>query len=104
MISRFLSVITLNVGARYTLGRNTSATLRTQIDQFVAAEAILQQVSNPSGTVSSGGLGEPKVCFYHRLMKVVLIANLYSLTLMKQPSLAPGAVRSVMALRSAQLQ
>jgi glucoamylase len=43
---------------QYTLGQDT--TLRTQIDNFISAESILQQVSNPSGTVSSGGLGEPK--------------------------------------------
>ena len=43
---------------QYTSGADTS--LRTLIDEFVAAEAILQQVTNPSGTVSSGGLGEPK--------------------------------------------
>ncbi|PCH39892.1 carbohydrate-binding module family 20 protein [Wolfiporia cocos MD-104 SS10] len=35
-------------------------TLRTLIDEFVSAEATLQQVTNPSGTVSTGGLGEPK--------------------------------------------
>ncbi|GBE83088.1 Glucoamylase [Sparassis crispa] len=35
-------------------------TLRSLIDDFVEAEATLQQVTNPSGTVSSGGLGEPK--------------------------------------------
>ncbi|KAF8195461.1 glucoamylase [Pholiota molesta] len=29
-------------------------------DQYLAAQIIQQQVSNPSGTVSSGGLGEPK--------------------------------------------
>ena len=43
---------------QYTSGQDT--TLRNLIDQFVAAEANLQQVSNPSGTVSTGGLGEPK--------------------------------------------
>ncbi|TDL18606.1 glucoamylase [Rickenella mellea] len=43
---------------QYTNGVDTS--LRGQIDNFVAAEAVLQQVSNPSGSVSSGGLGEPK--------------------------------------------
>ncbi|KAK0464222.1 glucoamylase [Desarmillaria tabescens] len=43
---------------QYTLGLDT--TLRTQIDNFVSSQAIVQQVSNPSGTVSSGGLGEPK--------------------------------------------
>ncbi|KAF8158199.1 glucoamylase [Crassisporium funariophilum] len=35
-------------------------TLRTSIDQFIDAQAVLQQVTNPSGTVSTGGLGEPK--------------------------------------------
>lgn len=43
---------------QYTQGVDT--TLRSQIDNFVGAEAIIQQVSNPSGTVSTGGLGEPK--------------------------------------------
>ncbi|KAJ7143544.1 glucoamylase, partial [Mycena crocata] len=44
------------------IGQFTSGadmTLLGQIQNFVAAQAILQQVSNPSGTVSSGGLGEP---------------------------------------------
>ncbi len=43
---------------RYTLGLDNS--LRGQIDNFVASQKIIQQVSNPSGTVSTGGLGEPK--------------------------------------------
>ncbi|KAK0202042.1 glucoamylase [Desarmillaria ectypa] len=43
---------------QFTLGQDT--TLRTQIDNFVSSQAIVQQVSNPSGTISSGGLGEPK--------------------------------------------
>jgi glucoamylase len=43
---------------QFTLGEDTS--LRDQIDNFFAAEAALQQVSNPSGTVTTGGLGEPK--------------------------------------------
>ncbi|KAF6755775.1 glucoamylase [Ephemerocybe angulata] len=34
--------------------------LRTKIDQYVDSQAYLQTVSNPSGTISSGGLGEPK--------------------------------------------
>ena len=33
---------------------------RTTIDNFVHSQKLLQQVSNPSGTVSTGGLGEPK--------------------------------------------
>ncbi len=44
--------------SRYTLGLDT--TLRSEIDNFVSAETTQQQVSNPSGSVSSGGLGEPK--------------------------------------------
>jgi glucoamylase len=43
---------------QYTSGQDT--TLRAHIDNFIAAEANLQQVTNPSGTVSTGGLGEPK--------------------------------------------
>ncbi|KAG6920024.1 hypothetical protein DXG01_010092 [Tephrocybe rancida] len=43
---------------QYTLGKDT--TLRPLIDSYVAAQTIVQQVSNPSGTVSTGGLGEPK--------------------------------------------
>ncbi|KAJ3922895.1 glucoamylase [Lentinula edodes] len=33
---------------------------RGEIDNYVAAQAIIQQVSNPSGTITTGGLGEPK--------------------------------------------
>lgn len=47
-----------DVFGRFTLGLDT--TLRSQIDNYVASQKIIQQVSNPSGTVSSGGLGEPK--------------------------------------------
>ncbi|EIN06838.1 glucoamylase [Punctularia strigosozonata HHB-11173 SS5] len=43
---------------QYTTGLDTS--LRGLIDDFFTAESTLQQVSNPSGTVSTGGLGEPK--------------------------------------------
>jgi glucoamylase len=43
---------------QYTLGQDAS--LRGQIDNFFTAEAALQQVSNPSGLVTTGGLGEPK--------------------------------------------
>lgn len=42
----------------YTTGEDTS--LRGLIDEFVSSQATIQQVSNPSGTVSTGGLGEPK--------------------------------------------
>jgi glucoamylase len=34
--------------------------LRGKIDQFFESQRRIQQVSNPSGTVSSGGLAEPK--------------------------------------------
>lgn len=47
-----------NFPCRFTLGLDN--TLRPQIDNFVASQARLQQVSNPSGTITSGGLGEPK--------------------------------------------
>ncbi|KAF8641347.1 hypothetical protein AX16_010045 [Volvariella volvacea WC 439] len=45
---------------QYTLGEDQSASLRNLIDLFVASQKRIQQVSNPSGTVSTGGLGEPK--------------------------------------------
>ncbi|OCK81653.1 carbohydrate-binding module family 20 protein [Lepidopterella palustris CBS 459.81] len=37
-----------------------SSTLQTEIDNYISAQAYLQTVSNPSGGLSSGGLGEPK--------------------------------------------
>jgi glucoamylase len=46
------------IADQYTLGQDTS--LRDLIDRFFTAEAALQQVANPSGLVSTGGLGEPK--------------------------------------------
>ncbi|KAI0057906.1 glucoamylase [Artomyces pyxidatus] len=52
------SLVFKTITDQFTLGEDTS--LRSQIDNFITAEAILQQVSNPSGTVSTGGLGEPK--------------------------------------------
>ncbi len=45
---------------RYTLGLDNDTSLRSLIDDFVSAESILQNVTNPSGNISSGGLGEPK--------------------------------------------
>jgi glucoamylase len=45
---------------QFTLGINTDSDLRTAIDNYVAAQAIVQQISNPSGTPTTGGLGEPK--------------------------------------------
>jgi len=44
---------------QYTSGQD--AALRSLIDDFISAEANIQQVTNPSGTVSTGGLGEPKL-------------------------------------------
>jgi len=40
--------------------RSEDTTVRGLIDSFITAESALQRVSNPSGTVSTGGLGEPK--------------------------------------------
>ncbi|KDQ62664.1 carbohydrate-binding module family 20 protein [Jaapia argillacea MUCL 33604] len=45
---------------QYTVGIDRTSSLRNLIDEFVTAETYIQQVSNPSGTVSTGGLGEPK--------------------------------------------
>ncbi|KAG9096039.1 hypothetical protein FRC07_011000, partial [Ceratobasidium sp. 392] len=42
----------------YVAGRDT--TLQTQIQNWIASQGRIQQISDPSGTVSSGGLGEPK--------------------------------------------
>ncbi|EGN98505.1 glycoside hydrolase family 15 protein [Serpula lacrymans var. lacrymans S7.3] len=43
---------------QFTAGNDAS--LRTLIDDFTTAEAAIQQITNPSGSVSTGGLGEPK--------------------------------------------
>ncbi|KAJ3749357.1 glucoamylase [Lentinula detonsa] len=43
---------------QFTLGIDTST--RGEIDNYVASQVIIQQVSNPSGTITTGGLGEPK--------------------------------------------
>lgn len=43
---------------RFTLGFDT--TLRAEIDNYVGAQAIVQQIPNPSGDITTGGLGEPK--------------------------------------------
>ena len=37
-----------------------SSSLQTEIENYISAQAYLQTVSNPSGGLSSGGLGEPK--------------------------------------------
>ncbi|RXW25358.1 hypothetical protein EST38_g507 [Candolleomyces aberdarensis] len=41
-------------------GRQQVPALRKVLDDFVSSQAYLQTVSNPSGTISTGGLGEPK--------------------------------------------
>lgn len=56
--TRDSSLVFKTIIDQFTSGQDT--TLRSLIDDFVSAEALLQQVSNPSGTVSTGGLGEPK--------------------------------------------
>jgi glucoamylase len=43
---------------RYVSGRDD--TLLPAIKEWIATMAKIQQVSNPSGTIASGGLGEPK--------------------------------------------
>jgi glucoamylase len=49
-----MKVITQQV----TTGEDVS--LRNKIDQFLLSQKVIQQVSNPSGSISTGGLGEPK--------------------------------------------
>lgn len=44
-----------------TFSNGYDTTLQTEIENYVAAQAYLQGVSNPSGSFSDGtGLGEPK--------------------------------------------
>ena len=65
----------MNPNYLYTWTRDSALTLKTLVDEFIngnkalqshiedylKAQAILQTVSNPSGSLSSGsGLGEPK--------------------------------------------
>lgn len=40
--------------------KNGDTSLLTVIEEYISAQAYLQTVSNPSGSLSSGGLGEPK--------------------------------------------
>jgi hypothetical protein len=42
----------------YTHGLDNS--LRGLIDAFASSQARIQQVTNPSGSITTGGLGEPK--------------------------------------------
>ncbi|KAI6016242.1 glycoside hydrolase family 15 protein [Pisolithus marmoratus] len=41
-------------------GGGSAGSMSSLIDMFVTAEANIQQVPNPSGNVTTGGLGEPK--------------------------------------------
>ncbi|KAE9408659.1 glucoamylase [Gymnopus androsaceus JB14] len=43
---------------QFTLGIDT--TTRTEIDNYVSSQQIIQNVVNPSGSLTTGGLGEPK--------------------------------------------
>ncbi|EDR13753.1 glycoside hydrolase family 15 protein [Laccaria bicolor S238N-H82] len=56
--TRDSSLVFKTIIDQFTRGEDSS--FRTLIDQFVTAEAQLQQTPNPSGTISTGGLGEPK--------------------------------------------
>ncbi|KAI9643405.1 glycoside hydrolase 15 protein [Ciborinia camelliae] len=42
------------------ISNDYSASLQQEIENYISAQAGLQTVSNPSGSLSSGGLGEPK--------------------------------------------
>ena len=75
---------------RFTTGYDTYP--ESEIEDFVSSQAILQQVSNPSGTVSSGGLGEPKFNVHKTAFTgswgfvVISIYRLILTTLCTQPS------------------
>lgn len=40
--------------------KNGDTALLTVIEEYISSQAYIQTVSNPSGGLSSGGLGEPK--------------------------------------------
>ncbi|KAL9084744.1 MAG: hypothetical protein Q9165_007919 [Trypethelium subeluteriae] len=52
------SALTIKVLVDRLIAGNTG--LRTTIENYVAAQAIIQQTTNPSGGPTTGGLGEPK--------------------------------------------
>lgn len=56
--TRDASLVYKSIIDRFTRGDDNS--LRGTIDDFVLSQKYLQTVSNPSGTISTGGLGEPK--------------------------------------------
>lgn len=50
----------LTVKALIDLFRNGETSLQTVIMEYISSQAYLQTVSNPSGSLSTGGLAEPK--------------------------------------------
>ncbi|PPR00459.1 hypothetical protein CVT24_004520 [Panaeolus cyanescens] len=58
--TRDASLVFKALTEQYIRGDDTSPALRTLLDQFVQSQTELQKVSNPSGTITTGGLGEPK--------------------------------------------
>ncbi|KAH8928867.1 carbohydrate-binding module family 20 protein [Atractiella rhizophila] len=58
--TRDAALVTKEIVNTWALGGHSNSTLRTTIDNYLAAQKILQQVSNPSGGPTTGGLGEPK--------------------------------------------
>lgn len=42
------------------LFKNGNSSLQGVIEEYIDAQAYIQTVSNPSGSLSTGGLGEPK--------------------------------------------
>ncbi|EAU86023.1 glucoamylase [Coprinopsis cinerea okayama7 len=56
--TRDSALVFKGITERYIRGEDDS--LRRRIDDFVAAQTILQGVTNPSGSPTTGGLGEPK--------------------------------------------
>ncbi|KAG5644769.1 hypothetical protein DXG03_007677 [Asterophora parasitica] len=56
--SRDAALVYKSLIDQLTSGQDNS--LRSLVDDYVSSQTILQQVSNPSGTVLTGGLGEPK--------------------------------------------
>jgi glucoamylase len=52
------SLVFKNIIDQYTMSQDAS--LWTLIDQFVNSKAKIQLITNPSGSITTGGLGEPK--------------------------------------------
>jgi Glycosyl hydrolases family 15 len=45
---------------RLRYARGEDSTHRKRLDDYVASQTVLQNVNNPSGSLTTGGLGEPK--------------------------------------------